>query len=93
MTSFQPPRATRIEHIAVDDRPRCTACGKILDGARSAASLCRDHHLERRLTQSHSISLTLEEIAECLASFKEKPATARELAPWPVRGKSRAAAA
>ena len=88
MTSFQPPRATKIEHIAVEEIPLCRTCGRPLNGARSATAQCRDHQLDERLSKSHGISLTLEEIAELLASFEKRPATARELAPWPIRGKS-----
>lgn len=89
MTSFQPPRATKIEHIAVEEIPLCYTCGRVLNGPRTTGvPLCWDHRLDDRLSTSHGISLSLDEIAELLASFEKRPATARELAPWPVRGKA-----
>lgn len=87
MTTFQPPRATKIEHLGADTSPRCRICGRVLEGGRMATKLCREHQLEERATKSRSISLSLEEIQATLESFAKRPPTTRERAPWPDRSK------
>lgn len=92
MTTFQPPRATRIEHIGVDDALRCRVCGRVLEGSHTKTRLCRDDQLGEQSVKSHSISLSLDEIAVVLASFAKNPPTARECKPWPKRRRKGASA-